>query len=41
MRAQKVCNWILWKVLNFAVLEETPRGMGKVEVIFVPFHPSF
>jgi hypothetical protein len=41
MRAQKISNWILWKVLNFAVLEETPRGMGKVEVIFMPLNLSF
>jgi hypothetical protein len=33
---QKGCNWILWKVLNFVVLEETPRGLGKVEVFFMP-----
>jgi hypothetical protein len=36
MRTQKVGNWILWKVLNFDILEETPRGMGKVEVFFMP-----
>lgn len=41
MKTQKVSNWILWKVLNFAVLDETPRGMGKVEVFFMPSNLSF